>query len=109
MNPYGNSSNPRQTIIVVEDPNRNFGYGPAYPTLPWWWRPRWRTRRYYGGYSNRPYWWRPYYQRRPRFWSEWRSDPNWLFWDRLKLVAITVIATPVVLVELAILLDYLRR
>jgi hypothetical protein len=110
MTQYGNSSNPRPTIVVVEDPNRNFGHGPVYPTyLPWWPRSPWRSRPYWGGYSNRPYWRRPYPQWRPWYWRRpWYPDANVSFWDRLKLVVITVIATPVILVELAMLLDYLR-
>jgi hypothetical protein len=111
MNWYGNRRDPRQTSFEFDHHNRFDEFDPDYlRRLPLWMPARWNRPPYYSGWdSNRPYWgkpvypWKPWYRR-----GRWRSDAE-VFNDRLKLVAITVVVMPVILVELAVLLSYLRQ
>jgi hypothetical protein len=85
-----------ETIIVVENPIRDLSYDPVSRI--------WEPRPYFRPWRSRPYWYRPYYNGWTPYWTPHSRSP----WHGFKVAVITLIAAPIVVVELALLLDYLR-
>jgi hypothetical protein len=99
-----------ETYVVIENPNRSDNYDPV-PRYFDWAEPRRYSRPWIPDhiYWGVPPWMRPSRWHGNHWAPQWRPFYPSSFWSGFKVAIITLIAAPIVIIELAMLLDFLRQ